>query len=719
MSGDQRFSRSGRIFAIAAIAVLAQLSTGQDRPSFTLAGEVELSRLVDLAAEHLDINIEYDPSQLRGSVTFRLGTPVTDDELWALTNRLLAAKGFTTIRRPGEDTVGVVPISDASGLARIESGGDEPGAVVSGYRVVAVETEHAMPDSVVSILQAYTSGRAGSVSRVPETDVVILSDLSPRVEQMLEVLRRLDVPGSAVEMARVPLGSATSATLLPRLTQLVAKRQLSGAGKLPGEVMEGSGDREVIVFAPADVLDIWRLFIETLDHAHGVETRTYRPRFFALEDVSTLIDELLTAERPDSSDQSLWRIVENTLTGSLVITATPAQHSRISSLLDELADAPPESRQPLRTFVIRNRNAEDVRQLLVELLQEGLLLDESSGTDPAGASTRPTVPLLDGTTGFDQRLRLSIDPGTNTLIAAGEPRLLDQVGEIIDQIDVRRPQVMVEVLLISLTEGQTLDLGVELQQLVSDSGTLVALGSLFGLSDITPFGGSGADSGSAGSIQSLPAPGGTAVVLDPGDFSAVVRALETISDGRSLSMPRVLVNDNESANIDSVVQEPFTSTNASDTVATTSFGGFESAGTTVTVTPQIAEGDHLTLQYAITLSSFTGESPDASTPPPRQQNSISSVATIPDGHTIAVGGIELVSDGDAESRVPLIGQIPLVGELFKSRSKSGSRSRFFAFIRSDVMRHESFDDLKFMSRPAREAVDVDDDFPTLAPRIIR
>ena len=213
--------------------------------------------------------------------------------------------------------------------------------------------------------------------------------------------------------------------------------------------------------------------------------------------------------------------------------------------------------------------------------------------------------------------------------------------------------------------------------------------------------------------------GGTAVVLDPGDFSAVIRALKTINEGRSLSIPRVLVNNNQDATFDSVLQQPFTSTNASDTVATTSFGGTQDAGTTVSVRPQIAEGDHLVLEYSVSLSSFVGESSDPSLPPPRQQNSLNSVATIPDGYTIAVGGIELTTEAEAISKTPLLAEIPLVGELFKNRSSSTSRSRFYVFIRPTVMRHQTFEDLKYVSDLQTDDAGVDDGWPEVEPRVIR
>src|SRR5690606_16629448 len=139
-------------------------------------------------------------------------------------------------------------------------------------------------------------------------------------------------------------------------------------------------------------------------------------------------------------------------------------------------------------------------------------------------------------------------------------------------LDVRQPQVMLEVLIVSLSDRQTLDLGVELvgnAELSSD--TVATLASLFGLST------SGDDLLERGVEDPR---GGTAVILNPGDFAVVVRALETINQGRNLNIPQVLVNNHEEARIEATLQQPFATINASDTVATTAFGGTFDAGTT-------------------------------------------------------------------------------------------------------------------------------------------
>ena len=254
------------------------------------------------------------------------------------------------------------------------------------------------------------------------------------------------------------------------------------------------------------------------------------------------------------------------------------------------------------------------------------------------------------------------------------------------------------------------DLGVEIQNLITAGDTGIQLASLFGLGSPDP---------AAGFIPPASGTGGTGVVLDPGDFSLVVRALEVLSNGRSLSIPKILVNNNVDATLSAVLQSPYTSINASQTVTTTSFGGTLDAGTTVTVRPQIVDGDKLLLDYTVTLSSFVGESTDPSVPPPRQENSIHSVVTIPDGHTVVLGGLDVDTRTEAVSQVPVLGEIPVLGRLFQSTSTTVTKSRFFVFLRCNVLRGEGFEDLKYASAVDLAEAELGDGWPVLEPRVIR
>jgi len=171
------------------------------------------------------------------------------------------------------------------------------------------------------------------------------------------------------------------------------------------------------------------------------------------------------------------------------------------------------------------------------------------------------------------------------------------------------------------------------------------------------------------------------------------------------------VNNNQKGTFSSVLQQPFVSTNASDTVATTSFGGTQDAGTTVTVQPTIAEDNQLVLDYEVSISEFVGDAPTPEIPPPRQQNDLKSIVTIPDGSAVVLGGLEIVESGEGGSGVPWLVDFPLVGWLFGDRTTSSSKSKFYVFLRATVFRNDSLDGLRNVSAPLREQMDVESGAP--------
>lgn len=706
-----------------------------------LSGTIAISRMVDLVAKRLNLEIEYDASILKGEVTLRADR-VSDAELWALTNRLLASRGFTTVRMPGSSTVGVVKIADAANLSAL-TGGKDAGVspdgrdASAGFVSVVLRLRHRPAKEIADAVGKVLSKPGGSITPLSESSgLLLLSDLSPRVDQAMALIEQLDVPFGGASVEEVPARNVGAAALATLVAQVAAKRELVSGEKVPGEVLPGGSGDTVLVIAPPEQAGYWRDLIAQLDQREEVATVVYTPRNFGAAEVAALIEQAVHVKSGDPAAEDRWRLVVDQLTGTLIVTATPSEHADVAALLARLDAAPHAARRPVRSFTVRNRSVNELLPILNDLMQAGVL---DAAVTPAAAEDitaarvpqelRPAPPpVLPGIAGSPAHeappaqpeptappaavrtsppLVLSADEATNTLIAMGEPRLLEQLRALIQQLDVRQPQVMLEVMLVSMTESQTISLGVELEKISLDPDLSLRLSSLFGLS---------------GRSRGAPVAGGaglTGVVLNPGDFSVVVRALQTIQGGRSLSMPRVLVGNNQAASLDSVLEQPFTSTNAGNTVSTTSFAGSLPAGTQISITPQIAEGDHLTLKYQVSLSSFTGAPSGPGVPPPRQQNRVQSVATIPDGFTVVVGGIDLETEGKSVSQVPLLGDIPILGEAFKNRNRNTSRQRFYVFIRASVLRAGGFEDLKYLSGVAASGVGVDDGFPVLEPRIIR
>ncbi|HOF18821.1 MAG TPA: hypothetical protein PK082_07915, partial [Phycisphaerae bacterium] len=182
--------------------------------------------------------------------------------------------------------------------------------------------------------------------------------------------------------------------------------------------------------------------------------------------------------------------------------------------------------------------------------------------------------------------------------------------------------------------------------------------------------------------------------------------------------PKVLVNDNATAMLTSVAEAPFTSVNASQTVSTTSFAGYASAGTTITVAPHISEGDHLQLQYSLTLNSFTGEG-STGVPPPRQTNTINSEVTIPDGYAVIVGGLTRKDVRQTSSHVPFLGDVPILKYLVGVEGKDSTQSTLFVFIRPIILRDDQFEDLKYLSSRDLEMAELSPQFPESSPLLMQ
>ncbi len=288
--------------------------------------------------------------------------------------------------------------------------------------------------------------------------------------------------------------------------------------------------------------------------------------------------------------------------------------------------------------------------------------------------------------------------------------LWNTTEDLIGTLDLRQPQIMVEATIVSLSESEARSLGVELAGISNSGDDLFQLASLFGLGAPNP-----AD-------LALPALGGSGMsgaVLSPGSFSAAIQALRSATNGRSLSRPKLLVSAGRTADLGSVLQTPYTSTNASSTVSTTSLGGTLDAGTEIMVTPKVAEGERIMLEYTVSLSTFVGEASDPTIPPPRQENHIQSVVTIPNGYTVVVGGLEIATEGEDQTSVPILGDIPFLGALFRSDSESTSTNRFYVFLRCSIQNDDHFEALRYISDQAREEVGLPSDYPKIKPMVMR
>jgi type II secretory pathway component GspD/PulD (secretin) len=720
-------SAARRVIAAAALVALAVGVRGQDpaapnqstpaphqEPRWRITDtSIDLGTLIEISARALNRHIEFERDKVTGNVAVDRPGNFTEAEIWQIANRELYLRGLASVQPPGTDSLRIVPVGDAAALARLED--YDFRASVAGFVKVFVPMAKAKPENLLETIKLLLSKSGGSAIAVREGNALLISDYRPHVEQALRVIEIMEQPQLQPTVEEVSLEHVSAVTMSALIERVVNARKTLVDTPLRGNALPLAETQSMLVVAPPSEMSWWRSTIAEFDRPEPVTTLHYIPRRFGLSDTAKLI-EATVHETGAGDAPGTWKLVQDTLTGTLIVTTTPKKHAEIQDLLTRLDQTAEGPSKPLRAYPIKHRRVEDLLDLLQSLLDAGVLEQaKKDSAEPAapvqgatGEIKTPAASSLRSTA--DRRITIAADNGANRILAFGEAPLLDQLEQLIATLDVREAQVMVEALVVTLTESQSLQVGIELQSIGTSGGTSARFASLFGLGSPDP----------AGSV--LPpstSTGFSTVVLNPGDFSAVVHALETLNEGRALTIPKVLVNNNVQATLDSTLQTPYASTNASNTVATTSFGGTFDAGTSVQVKPQVADGDQIVMEYTVSLSRFTGAASLPSLPPPREENKLTSVVTVPDGFTVVVGGLEVETQGKGESRVPWLGAIPFLGNLFKDQSTNDTKSRFFVFLRCNVMRANGFEDLKYASQRETELAGVDDGWPKLEPRVMR
>lgn len=306
--------------------------------------------------------------------------------------------------------------------------------------------------------------------------------------------------------------------------------------------------------------------------------------------------------------------------------------------------------------------------------------------------------------------RVSIDVASNSLIVVAPTEVHRMYEQIIRKLDVRRPQVLIEAHIVAIDTSDRFQLGVEVSGGDRTGARRLFNFTSFGLSEVDP---------ATGQLTINPGLGFNGVLVDPDVADVILQALVTHSRAHVLSSPQLLVNDNSTGQLESTASVPFQSVNASNTVSTTSLGGNQDAGTKLTVTPQINEGEHLHLDFALEFSTFSGESADVSLPPPRQIDRVTSQVTIPNGHTVIVGGLNRKGQADSFTGVPWLEHIPVLRELSSLRSEQDDTTSFFLFIRPNILRDGTFRDLKHFSRRSLRGTGAKGDYPESRPIMMK
>lgn len=432
--------------------------------------------------------------------------------------------------------------------------------------------------------------------------------------------------------------------------------------------------------------------------------------------------------------------------GQILYYATDSQHTLMDGLIKELDIQAEEI--VIRTYKVRHSKADEVAELILAVLRNespsggtSSLLpqqgggsrsrSDSFGNNRSGGTSRSAVgggtSGNSGTrsTGSSTSGELSIDAANafvvadvknNQIMVKAPLKQQKDFERLVSKLDLRRPSVYIEATIVSVTWDDSMRLAFE-TQLINAAGKGGLIQTNFGLSALSTTGTIVDPKTISPGLSGL-----TSALLRSDYVPIAINALQTEADAKVLSKPQLLVDDNEYAEIVSL-QEQATASGSTSTGSTTLAGGFSgyvTAGTTLSVTPQISGGGYLRLLYNIELSSFTGEGTvqgGVPLPPPKLTNTVSSDSvTVPSDFTVVVGGLTVDTKNKTVVKVPFLGDIPLVGLLFQDRNTGERKTTLYVFLTPRVMRDPA--DIRLLSVQPKVDVGIPDDGFELKPTMI-
>jgi len=370
-------------------------------------------------------------------------------------------------------------------------------------------------------------------------------------------------------------------------------------------------------------------------------------------------------------------IIEST--NSLLVNASAEQHIQIATIIGYIDAETLAQTIPYEIYGLENQSPTDLADVLNKLIQETIMDKEGK---------------VEQVIRREEEIVIVPDENTFSLIVYASKKNQEWVRKLIKGLDRRRPQVLIDVALVEITREDLFQYDLSL---IANAGGLVTgnIGVSSTTFPITSSIGNELEGGwnitdSEGTVT-----GQTRGFYGEDRIQALLTAIDKKDYGRVLAQPKILVNDNEEGAIKTTDTTYVTRTSSIPVTSGTAgqqttliqtqteFEGYD-AGITLNITPHISEGNLLRLDIGLVRSDFgtiTGTKP-----PDTTTSDITTVVTVPDGSTIILGGLTKLKQTKAGSKVPLLGDIPLVGGLFRNVANSDKANKLYIFVKANILR---------------------------------
>ncbi|UUX96515.1 type II secretion system secretin GspD [Aquabacterium sp. J223] len=655
--------------------VLAQGSAPRGRvapatPSVTLNFvNAEIDSVSRAMAAMMERPIVVDP-RVKGQITLYSEQPLTVREAYLNYLSALRGLGFAVVENSG--LLKVVPEADAKLQAGTVTVG--PTTPMRGDQIVTqvFRLNYENANNLVTVLRPLISPN-NTINANPGNNSLVITDYADNVQRLARIVAALDVPaGTDVDV--VPLKHAVAADMAA-LVQRLADGGAGGAAAAGAAPTPGTGGGAVSVFADA--------------RSNALILRAANPA--RLGQLRAIVERLDQPQGPGNAAGNIYVVYLRNADAVRLATVLRAAFSSLNTGGGAAGGGTSPfggaGTVPTTGFASNASLAGGNVTSLGGTTAGGTASVQSSS--PVAPSAQPSVG------GFVQA-----DPATNSLVITAPEPLYRQIRAVIDQLDSRRAQVYVEALIVELDAGKAAELGLQWQLggQSNNGNTTAAGGTNFGTGLTNIFGVAGTLlSGTTAAAQAAAnAPNGFnfGLLSRNGGLAVLARALETNTGANILSTPNLLTLDNEEAKIVVGRNVPFITGQftSTGTGTTNPFQTIErrDVGLTLRIKPQIGENGTVRMTIYQENSQLSTESIVGATNagPSTTKRSIESTVVVDDGEVIVLGGLIEDNYRTDRAKVPLLGDLPGVGALFRSESRSRNRTNLMVFLRPVVMRDQ-------------------------------
>jgi general secretion pathway protein D len=619
---------------------------------------VDLKVFIKYVSEITGRNFVVD-DKVRGRITLISPTKIRVDELERILESLLELNGFTAV--PSGSVTKIVPLREVKQRGVETDVGRDPRDLEPIDRMVThlVPLRYADINEVRNMLTPLVS-KDGNITAYGPSNTIILTDLASNVNRLLKIIQEVDIKVTDEQIVVVTLKFASAIDLAPQVTAAVEAKLGEAGGAPAGRPRPTRGVARPGVPGAAAV----------------------------------------------SGPEKVFRVIADPRSNALVIVAGREEMALALDLIAKLDVRLPPGRAQIHVYFLENALAEDLAKVLTAQAQD---LVRAVGQQPTPSARPPSVaapappappPPTGPTSGVvptatgERKITITPDKSTNSLVVTAIPEDYQALVEVIKKLDIPRRQVYVEAAVIEITLEKTQELGVEWRS-TSDFTTdsqVVFGGQNFGvINELArdPFALSGL---AIGLVSGTITFGGQQFL----NIGALIHAIQRENDINVLSTPHLLTTDNQEAEIVVASNIPFVTATSQTTVSTLTSIERKDVGITLRFTPQVSEGDKVTLKIFEEISAVqptvaAGLNPQLVGPTTSKRTAKTTVV-VDSKQTVIIGGLFRDDVDSNEQKIPCLGDIPLLGKLFGRTVDNSRKTNLVIFLTPHIVRNA--EDLK-------------------------